>query len=497
MLLQGFANRQHQADPQSTNLSDIALNRIHDAVYLIDRELGIQYVNEKACKLMGYSRKEFSQLVFSTIDHELLDSDVFALWWKLSVRPEGITFTSQHTCRNGEMIPVEVSCSSYDNQGLQQILCVVHDVRELRRKEEQQRLREKQMNTVVENSPDFISRFDLNMRCVYANPSVQHWFGRSERELHNWQLTESVPLGDVGLSFFKLISATLVNEQGAEDELCLDRHGEKRVLHVRCVPEYNLQHKMVSVLAVGRDITRMRQTEDELRAAHQQLRDLTRNRELAREVERKQLARDIHDELGQHLTSLRSGLSLLAMRSHEGNAVIQSQVENLMSLVDSTIQVVRDVSTRLRPNVLNLGLIPSLEWLRDQFMKNGGCRCILVAPDEQQVQLDEASLTAAFRVVQESLTNAARHAEASNIYIIVKPQPDTLVIEVVDNGKGFQADRVRDNAFGLLGIRERGRMLNGDVAITSEPGKGTRIKLTFPLSGTTKASTDSRLNQDV
>ncbi|MCU5773670.1 PAS domain S-box protein [Erwiniaceae bacterium BAC15a-03b] len=486
MLLQGFSNRQERADSNSPNLSDIALNRIHDAIYLIDRELGIQYVNDKACKLMGYSRKEFSQLTFSTIDRELLDSDVFALWWKLSIRPEGITFTSQHACRNGELIPVEVSSSSYDNQGLQQILCVVHDVRELRRKEEQQRLREKQMNTVVENSPDLIARFDLNMCCVYANPAVRRWFNRSEREIHNWQLTESVPLGDVGLSFFKLISQTLVDEQGAENELTFDREGSKQVLHVRCVPEYNLQGKMVSVLAVGRDITLVRQTEDELRAAHQQLRMLTRNQELTREVERKQLARDIHDELGQHLTSLRTGLSLLSMREHEGSAVIQAQLENLMGLVDSTIQVVRDVSTRLRPNVLNLGLIPALEWLRDQFMKNGGCRCILVAPDEHRVQLDEAAMTATFRVVQESLTNAARHASASNIYIIVKPQPDTLVVEVVDNGKGFHVNRVQKNAFGLLGIQERGRMLNGDATVTSSPGKGTRIKLTVPLSAASK-----------
>ncbi|WP_241488314.1 PAS domain-containing sensor histidine kinase [Winslowiella iniecta] len=468
------------------------MNRIHDAIYLVDSQLRIKYVNDKACQLMGYSRKEFSQLQFSTLDRELRDIDVVALWWKLSVRPEGITFTSHHTCRDDELIPVEVSSSSYITEGEPHILCVVHDVRELRRKEHQQRLREKQMNTVVENSPDLISRFDLNMRCVYANPAVQSWFGRSERELQQWQLTESVPLGDVGLNFFKLMSKTLVDEQGAESELTLERHGKKRVLHVRCVPEYNLQGKIVSVLAVGRDITRVRQTEDELRAAHQQLRELTRNQEMAREVERKQLARDIHDELGQHLTSLRTGLSLLSMRADEGSTVVQTQLEGLMNLVDSTIQVVRDVSTRLRPNVLNLGLIPALEWLRDQFMKNGGCRCILIAPDEHTVQLDEASLTAAFRVVQESLTNAARHASASNIYIFVKPQPDALVIEVVDNGKGFQVNRVQKNAFGLQGIQERGRMLNGDATITSAPGKGTRIKLTFPLSAPHNSQTEKR-----
>lgn len=491
MLLQGMTNRKHPADVTSTRLSDIALNRVHDAVYLIDSQLRIKYVNDKACQMTGYSREEMAGLLFSTIEHELRDSDVVTLWWKLSIRAEGITFTSQHTDSRGELFPVEISASAYDNQGELQILSVVHDVRELRRQKEQQRLREKQMQRVVENSPDLIARFDVHMRCIYANPAVRSCFGLHEQNIQQ-TLTDSVPRGDVGLSFFKLVSQALVSESDSEDEVVIERHGETRVVNVRCVAEYDLQGKVTSVLAVGRDITGIRRAEEELRAAHQQLRLLTRNQELAREAERKQLARDIHDELGQHLTSLRTGLSLLSIRADEGSAVIQAQLANLTQLVDSTIQVVRDVSTRLRPNVLNLGLIPSLEWLRDQFMKNGGCRCILVAPDEHSVQLDEVSLTAAFRVVQESLTNAARHASASNIYIIVKPQLERLEIEVVDNGKGFNIHRVHKNAFGLLGLQERGRMLDGEVVITSEPGKGTRVKLTFPLTSSKNALSGTR-----
>lgn len=481
MLLQAIANRPENSALDAANLSDIALNRVHDAIYLIDCDLRIKYVNDKACTLLGYNREGFSQLPFSAIDPELRDSDVVALWWKLSVRPEGITFTSHHRDSRAELIPVEVSSIGYTHRGEQHILCVVHDVRELRRQKEQQRLREKQMSLVVENSPDLILRFDLNTRCLYANPAVRNWFGLSEQEIHHKPLTESVPKGDVGLSFFKLVSKTLVDEKGAEQELTLLRHGKKRILHVRCVPEYNLAGKLASVLAVGRDITPIRQTEEELRFAHQQLRMLAQNFEQDREAERKQLARDIHDELGQHLTSLRTGLSLLAMRAPQQTAELRGQVENLMGLVDSTIQVVRDVSTRLRPNVLNLGLIPALEWLRDRFNKDGGCRCILVAPNEHTVVLDDASLTAAFRVVQESLTNVARHAGASTVYIIVKPEPDTLSIEVVDNGKGFTPGRVRKNAFGLPGIQERARMLNGEAAIVSARGKGTRVRLTFPL----------------
>ncbi|MEN4548984.1 PAS domain-containing sensor histidine kinase [Pantoea agglomerans] len=479
MLLQGVSDQNDNHKTTITGLSNIALNKIHDAIYLIDSQLHIKYVNEKACQLTGYSREAFSQLSFDIIDKELRDNDVFALWWKLSTRPEGIQFTSHHTGRHN-VFPVEVSCSGYHQDGELHILCIVRDMHEIRRQKEQQQLREKQLHQVVENSPDLILRFDLQTRCLYANLAVRSWFTLSENDISRVPLTESVQRGGIGLSLFKLVSRTMVDEKVAEDELVVKHQGDKRTLHVRCVPEYDLQGGLVSVLAVGRDITAIRKTEEELR-------QLTHNLERAREAEKKQLARDIHDELGQHLTALRAGLSLLAMRKDQPVDAQQAKIQQLMVHLDSTIQVVRDVSTRLRPNVLNLGLIPALEWLRDQFIKNNGIRCILLAPDEHTVVLDEATLTAAFRVVQESLTNVVRHARASNVYIFVKLTPDALLIEVVDNGKGFHLNRVKKGTCGLHGIRERGRMLNGEATIDSTPGKGTRVKLKFPLSVSAKS----------
>ena len=480
MLLQGVSDQDDNHEANITSLSDIALNKIHDAIYLIDSQLCIKYVNDKACQLTGYSRETFSQISFDVIDKELRDKDVFALWWKLSTRPEGIQFTSHHTGRH-HVFPVEVSCSGYEQEGELHILCIVRDMDEIRRQKEQQQLREKQLHQVVENSPDLILRFDLQTRCLYANLAVRSGFNLSETDITRLPLTESVQRGGIGLSLFKLVSRTMVDEKVAEDELVVRRKGEKRILHVRCVPEYDLHGELMSVLAVGRDITAIRQTEEELRL-------LTHNLERAREAEKKQLARDIHDELGQQLTALRTGLSLLAMRKDLSVDAQEAKIQSLMAHLDSTIQVVRDVSTRLRPNVLNLGLVPALEWLRDQFIKNNGIRCILLAPDEHTVVLDEVTLTAAFRVVQESLTNIVRHAQASNVYIFVKLTPDALLIEVVDNGKGFHLHRVKKGTCGLHGIEERGRMLNGEATITSTPGKGTRVKLKFPLSGSVKSA---------
>ncbi|AGB84137.1 PAS domain S-box [Serratia sp. FGI94] len=475
----------HWLDPSLTateSLSSIALNRIHDAIYLLDQDLTIKYVNERACNLMGYSKKALLSSNFAAIAPELADGDVAALWWKLTMRPEGITFTSQHQHRNGEIIAVQVSSSRYQHGGRPHALCIVSDVRELKKKEAIQHLREKQFRALVENSPDMVARFDLSFRCIYVNPRVLSWFNRSESQIFGWKLTESVPHHNAGMELLRLIAHTMSSSTPTDGEIALEHQSQQRVLHVRSVPEFNLEGELESVLAIGRDITGIRLAEKELRDAHQQLRLLARNQEARREAERKYLASEIHDELGQHLTSLRVGLSLIRMQSPENNAAVHLQVENLMHLVDSTIQVVRDVSTRLRPNMLNMGLLPALEWLRDEFNRQQKCRCILIATTEKKLQLDDPSTTAAFRVVQESLTNVTRHARASSVYIFVRQRGEKLEIEVVDNGRGFDQQRVRSNAWGLPGMKERAEMLQGWLTIDSKPGEGTRVRLNFPLN---------------
>lgn len=432
---------------------------------------------------MGYTKKMLLGNNFTTIAPELVDNDIATLWWRLTMRPEGITFISQHRHRNGESIEVQVNSSHYLHNERSHVLCIVSDVRELKEKETILQLREKQFRALVENSPDMVARFDLSFCCIYANPQVLTWFNRTENQIFGWQLTKSVPHHHAGIVLLNLISQTISRASPTEGEITLEHQNQQRILHVRCVPEFNLKGELENVLAFGRDITCIRLAEKELRAAHLQLRLLASNQEARREAERKYLASEIHDELGQHLTSLRVGLSLIRIQSSKNNTTEHRQVENLMSLVDRTIQVVRNISTRLRPNMLNMGLLAALEWLCDDFNHHQKtCRCILIVTTVKELQLDDPSTTAAFRVVQESLTNVIRHAKASSVYIFVRQCSDKLEIEVVDNGRGFNQKRVRADAWGLLGMKERAKMLQGFLTIESKQGEGTRVQLNFPLN---------------
>jgi signal transduction histidine kinase len=218
----------------------------------------------------------------------------------------------------------------------------------------------------------------------------------------------------------------------------------------------------------------------EVAARTAEVRELGAHRESAREDERKHIARELHDELGQSLTALRMQAALLRVRFGAEVPGLNEQVRNMTELVDRTIGVVRNVATTLRPSVLDLGIGSALEWLVDEFRKHSGVDCSLtLALDEGQ--LSEQQAIAVFRIVQESLTNVARHAGASEAAVTLGCSGRHCELRVEDDGCGFDMTGMRPHAFGLLGIRERALSLSGQVTVSSRPGERTRIVVVLPL----------------
>lgn len=221
--------------------------------------------------------------------------------------------------------------------------------------------------------------------------------------------------------------------------------------------------------------------ENSLEESNAQLRGLAAQMEAVREEERRRIARDMHDELGQYLTAMRMGVSVIRMQLGENDSGIQTQVRNLTGLVDNTIEVVRDLAASLRPAPLDLGAASALEWLADNFYKNTGVPCQLEIT-VQKIVLDDLCLTAIFRLAQESLTNVARHAKASQVAIGLRREERNLILEVRDNGKGFNTSESRPKSFGLVGMRERAIMLGGELTVCSVPKGGTTVRARIPIS---------------
>jgi signal transduction histidine kinase len=224
--------------------------------------------------------------------------------------------------------------------------------------------------------------------------------------------------------------------------------------------------------------------EQELRVRDAAMREFAAHVERMREEDRKYIAREIHDELGQLLAALHLEISLLktyanakANRSEKVEAIRR----NMAELVYKASQSVRNVAEHLRPASLGLGIASALKKLTEEFRKYHDIPCALHVMEES-IDLDEDQTVAVFRIVQESLTNVARHAAADRVEINLWRDVDKLVVEVRDDGKGFEAGTAaKQKSFGLVGIRERAAVLGGRVEITSSPGQGTVVSVRLPV----------------
>lgn len=229
------------------------------------------------------------------------------------------------------------------------------------------------------------------------------------------------------------------------------------------------------------DPTERKEAERRLSESYEMLRDLASHRETSREEERKHIARELHDELGQYLTALRLRASALSMQLGNQRPDLGEQIKSLISLVDETMQVVRSVITSLRPAALDTGIAAALEWLAAEFNRNGHTVCRLHLRDDDMV-ISEDRAIALFRLAQEALTNVARHAAAENVVIKLDRTAVAYLLEVRDDGRGFDTLASRRKSFGLAGMEERVRMLGGQIEIISSPGSGTEIKVRLPIS---------------
>ncbi len=224
------------------------------------------------------------------------------------------------------------------------------------------------------------------------------------------------------------------------------------------------------------------EVEKALKESEEQLRNLSAHLEAAREGERKRIARDIHDDLGQALTTLKLDLSLLRDDLRETSPNVVQKLDGMSHLIDATIRSVKRLITELRPRLLDdLGLSAAIEWQAEEFQRHTGISIHLsIYPEE--IIMDPDRSTALFRIFQETLANVARHAEASTVWASLTDIGGVVELEVRDDGRGISGEQINDpKSFGLIGIRERAHSWGGEVDISGSSANGTRIRVRFTL----------------
>jgi signal transduction histidine kinase len=244
--------------------------------------------------------------------------------------------------------------------------------------------------------------------------------------------------------------------------------------------------KTLRVTAI-RDIQARSDRERKQRESEQQLRDLAARLLEIREEERGTMAREIHDVLGQSLSALRIDLSWINNSLSSQPPEIGERIREMVANLDSTLDTMRELSTRLRPSVLDdLGLAAAIEWQVSEFARRTETRCDLDL-GEEGIEIDRGRDIAIFRILQEALTNVARHAGADRVRVCLRREEGDLILEIEDDGKGTgMEDLSGHRALGVLGMRERARGQGGVIVIRRGSEGGTMVTLKVPIGGPTR-----------
>jgi PAS domain S-box-containing protein len=356
---------------------------------------------------------------------------------------------------------------------------ISRDITERRRNEEAIEESQRRFRAIFENSLDWFLLADDSGRYIEVNPAACQGLGYSRDEFLRLSISDltsvdSRPRFPEHMSRF-LLAGTMSGEYTI---LCKDR--TTREVEYRAVANI-LPGRHLSIL---RDVTDRKRAEDALRLYAERLADLSRRLIRAEEAERRRIAVELHDEIGQALTALKLNLKTVIRRPD--SPATPQRLEESVGLVERTISQVRDLSLDLRPALLDdLGLIPALRSYVGGLARWSSIEAAFVA-DEENGRHDPEIETACFRIAQEALTNVARHSQARTVRVEIARSESELRLLIADDGAGFDVAtaiaRAADGAsLGLLGMRERASLLGGDVEIASEPGRGTEVRAAFRL----------------
>jgi len=352
------------------------------------------------------------------------------------------------------------------------------DITERKKVEEALQQSEEKYRTLVEQATDGIFISDKSGKFHIVNSAGSRMSGYTLEELKNMTIYDLVDSEDLKTNPFHF------EEMMSENGVLTQREIRKKdgsAIYIEVNAKFLSDGRF---LAFIRDITDRRKAEEELKTSYKSIRTLTSHLQNIREEERTHIAREIHDELGQQLTVLKMDISWLKKKiADSAEDIVMQRMNDILELLNETVNSVRRISSDLRPSLLDdLGLVVAVEWQLSEFEKRSGIKTVFTA-DEIGMEIDRDIATGLFRIFQESLTNAAKHAEATEITVSLQKINDQLILHIRDNGVGYENEAVKNKkTFGILGMQERSLMMGGEYRIKSETGTGTSVEVMVPLT---------------
>lgn len=428
-----------------------------------------------------------------------------------TVRKEGAD-AGITTYRQVSQFPVILGVATYDRDALKEwrgtagmliaaaavnVLLVLAAMTLLLRKQRREaalaaaaRESDEHLRAMVNSVPDAIVTVDSEQRVVVFNPAAERMFGYGEEQMRGSRLDTLLPERfraehEDNVAAYQRGGVTARMKKAPVEIIGRRADGAEFPIE-STITQVTIEGRALYT-AILRDISERRRAENDLRESHDQLRELASSLQAVREQERIMIARELHDELGQQLLRLRMDLSWVSSRIKDMPPALQDKVADMKTFVAGTVDTLRHVTTQLRPPLLDdLGLADAARWQLDQFAQRTGIAVnSTIAVDG--IELDERTSINVFRMLQESLTNVARHADATEVKVSLTAAEKGLVMEIRDNGRGAEFGEKQELGHGLVGIRERTVLLGGRMEIASIPGQGFTVGVHIPLDAPNSA----------
>jgi PAS domain S-box-containing protein len=466
-------------------LLDELFEQAPQAVALMSADYRVVRVNREFTQLFGYGPKEaIGRFLHEMIVPDELQDEV-QKFNDLLASGQRVETEAVRRRKDGSRLYVSIVHVPVSLPGGEVARYAIYrDITERKRAEDDLRKQKELLQTIIDNIPVMIRFLGLDGRVQLVNRTWESTLG--------WSL-EEVQQGNFGL-FDELYPDPQERQRALDFVAAATGEWADFRIHARDgrvidASFANIRLSDGTNISIGQDITERKLAEEKLNATTEQLRALSARLQSAREEEGTRIAREIHDELGAALSSLRWDLEDVdeaISRSGERSQVeeLRKKIAAMMRLTDTTVNTVRRIASELRPIALDaLGLSETIEMQARQFQERTGigvqCDCTL-----ENVDLSQEQSTAAFRILQEALTNILRHAQATTVNIQMKQEDGEFILTIRDNGRGITDDeKSGQRTLGLLGMRERAHLIGGKIEITGSDGKGTVVIVRIPISG--------------
>lgn len=329
-----------------------------------------------------------------------------------------------------------------------------------------------QIRSILDSISDSFIAIDKNLTITYINKTSATFFQRDPETLINKNLKKILPK-EKNQFLYQLIENGMELNKKVQGEIFDADTGNW--LHHYIYPSENL------VTLYTRNINEEKKREKEMEVINEDLRRLSTHLQQIREEERKMIARDLHDDLGQQLTGLQMDVHWMQKKLQEADPLLLNKINEMNEMVDHTIRSIRRILSDLRPAILDdLGMLAAMEWLNQETSKRYPID-IHFQVNTQEIPLSPDAASGLFRIYQEAINNAIKHANAKNIRTVIEVTDTQVIISITDDGKGMANTQKQEKGYGLLGIKERTYILGGTFSIQTEEGKGTSLIIHIPL----------------